>query len=159
MYGGSTNPQGERLPLPEGRFEIGKDGAGLLVVGFDGSGPSRNALAYAAGLARRDDAELVIAFVESMTSATLWFFAGSPIIPDTAADLTEDLRDELSGVGVPWRFVSVRGDTAKELETLASACMADAIVVGRSRSVWHNFGGSVAVGLAKRARRTVLIVP
>ncbi|GAA2858220.1 hypothetical protein GCM10020220_054210 [Nonomuraea rubra] len=45
--------------LPAGQFEIGKDGAGLLVVGFDGSGPSRNALAYAAGLARRDDATLL----------------------------------------------------------------------------------------------------
>lgn len=38
--------------LPEGRFETGKDGAGILVVGYDGTEPSRNALAYAAGLAR-----------------------------------------------------------------------------------------------------------
>ncbi|NUR89771.1 MAG: universal stress protein [Nonomuraea sp.] len=155
MSGSSADP----LRLPQGEFEIGKDGAGLLVVGFDGSGPSRNALAYAAGLARRDNASLLVAFVESLTSASLWFFAGSPIVPDSAADLTDDLRDELSGVGVPWRFVSVRGETARELELLASACMADAIVVGRSRSVWHTFGGSVAVGLAKRSRRTVLIVP
>ncbi|WP_160150312.1 universal stress protein [Nonomuraea solani] len=142
--------------LPAGEFEIGKDGAGLLVVGFDGTDPSRNALAYAAGLARRDNAGLLIAFVESLNSAALWFFAGSPIIPDSAADLTEDLWDELRGAGVPWRFVSVRGDTARELETLASAYMADTIVVGRARSRWR---GSVAAGLAKRARRTVLIVP
>ncbi|MGW0807135.1 universal stress protein [Nonomuraea sp. NPDC002799] len=125
-------------------------------MGFDGSGPSRNALAYAAGLARRDHAALLIAFVESLNSASLWFFAGSPIIPDSAADLTDDLRDELRGAGVPWRFVSVRGDTARELETLASAHMADAIVVGRSRSTWL---GSVAASLAKRSHRTVLIVP
>ncbi|MEV1239412.1 universal stress protein [Nonomuraea sp. NPDC050022] len=161
MFGESTDDRWEPLvgKLPSGQFEIGKDGTGLLVVGFDGSGPSRNALAYAAGLARRDNAALLIAFVETLTSATLWFFAGAPIIPDSAGDLTEDLRTELSGVGVPWRFVSVRGDTARELETLAASCMADAIVVGRSRSTWHTFGGSVAVGLAKRARRTVLIVP
>ncbi|MBF8187318.1 universal stress protein [Nonomuraea sp. K274] len=142
--------------LPAGEFEIGKDGAGLLVVGFDGSGPSRNALAYAAGLARRDQAALLVVFVESLNTAALWFFAGSPIIPDSAADLTEDLKEELRDAGVPWRFVSVRGDAARQLETLASAYMADAIVVGRSRSSW---GGSVAVGLAKRARHTVLIVP
>ncbi|MCK2214420.1 universal stress protein [Actinomadura sp. ATCC 31491] len=158
MFGGGTDPQGEPLEgrLPAGEFEIGKDGAGLLVVGFDGSDPSRNALAYAAGLARRDNAALLIAFVESLTSETLWFFAGSPIVPDTAADLTQDLKDELRGIGVPWQFVSVRGDAARELETLASTYMADAIVVGRSR---HSRFGSVAGTLAKRARRTVLIVP
>ncbi|MFC7590986.1 universal stress protein [Nonomuraea antimicrobica] len=142
--------------LPAGQFEIGKDGVGLLVVGFDGSDPSRNALAYATGLARRDDAALLIAFVESLNTATLWFFAGSPIIPDSANDLAEDLRDELRGSGIPWQFVSLRGDAARELETLASSYMADAIVVGRSRSTWR---ASVAAKLAKRARRTVLIVP
>ncbi|MEW9555969.1 universal stress protein [Nonomuraea sp. NPDC050783] len=158
MFGGSTDPGREPLEgrLPAGEFEIGKDGAGLLVVGFDGSDPSRNALAYAAGLARRDNAALLVAFVESLNSANLWFFAGSPIIPDAAADLTEDLKDELSGSGVPWQFVSLRGDAARELETLASSHMADAIVVGRSR---HPRFGSVAATLAKRARRTVLIVP
>ncbi|MER6948456.1 universal stress protein [Nonomuraea sp. NPDC000554] len=159
MFSGSTDPRWEPLAVPSGQFEIGKDGAGLLVVGYDGSDPSRNALAYAAGLARRDNASLLVAFVETLTSATLWFYAGSPIIPDSGADLSDDLRTELSGVGVPWRFVSVRGDTARELETLAAATRADAIVVGRSRSLWRTFGGSVAVGLAKRARRTVLIVP
>ncbi|GAA3121917.1 MULTISPECIES: universal stress protein [Nonomuraea] len=158
MFGSGTDPQWEPLAgrLPEGRFEIGKDGVGLLVVGFDGSGPSRNALAYAAGLARRDDAALLIAFVEALNTSTLWFFAGSPIIPDAAADLTQDLREELRGAGVPWRFVSLRGDAARELEALASTYMADAIVVGRSRSSWRR---SVAASLAKRARRTVLVVP
>ncbi|MER6574182.1 universal stress protein [Nonomuraea sp. NPDC001023] len=161
MFGGNTDPGREPLEgrLPAGQFEIGKDGAGLLVVGFDGSDPSRNALAYAAGLARRDAAALLVAFVEPINSTTLWFFAGSPVIPDSAADLTDDLRDELRGAGVPWQFVSVRGDTARELEALAGSYRADAIVVGRSRSSWHALGGSVAVGLAKRARRTVLIVP
>ncbi|WP_052422701.1 universal stress protein [Nonomuraea candida] len=167
MFGNGTDPRwwerqrdSRREPaagrLPSGRFEIGKDGAGLLVVGFDGSGPSRNALAYAAGLARRDNAALLVAFVEALNTASLWFFAGSPILPDSAADLTDDLRDELRGAGVPWQFVSVRGDTARELEALAGSYRADAIVVGRSRSSWRR---SVATTLAKRARRTVLIVP
>ncbi|MEV5326354.1 universal stress protein [Nonomuraea sp. NPDC052634] len=158
MSGSDVDPRWEPASrrLPEGQFEIGKDGAGLLVVGFDGSGPSRNALAYAAGLARRDDAVLLIAFVEALNTATLWFFAGAPIVPDSAADLTEDLRDELRGCGAPWQFVSVRGDAARELEALADTYMADAIVVGRSRSSWR---GSVAAKLAKRARRTVLVVP
>lgn len=158
MFGSGADPQWEPVAgrLPAGRFEIGKDGAGLLVVGFDGSGPSRNALAYAAGLARRDGAALLVAFVESLTTASLWFFAGSPIIPDSGADLAEDLRDELRGAGVPWQFVSLRGDPARALEALAGTYMADGIVVGRSRSPWR---GSVAAHLAKRAHRTVLVVP
>ncbi|WP_187415202.1 universal stress protein [Nonomuraea sp. PA05] len=158
MSGSGIDPQWEPVAgrLPAGRFEIGKDGAGLLVVGFDGSGPSRNALAYAAGLARRDDAALLIAFVESLNSASLWFFAGSPIIPDSASDLAGELHDELRGAGVPWQFVSLRGDPARALETLADSHMADGIVVGRSRSPWR---GSVAAHLAKRSHRTVLIVP
>jgi nucleotide-binding universal stress UspA family protein len=158
VFGIGEDPRWEPVSgrRPSGRFEIGKDGAGLLVVGFDGSGPSRNALAYAAGLARRDDAALLVAFVESLNSATLWFFAGSPVIPDSAADLRDDLREELRGAAVPWAFVSMRGDAARELETLASTYMADAIVVGRSRTPWWR---SVAAKLAKRARRTVLIVP
>ncbi|WP_157248496.1 universal stress protein [Nonomuraea typhae] len=147
------HPQGE--PLADSGFEIGKDGAGLIVVGYDGTGPSRNALAYAAGLARRDHAGLLIAFVESLTSATLWFYAGAPFVPDPAGDLAEDLREELRGLAVPWQFVAMRGDAIRALESLADASMADAIVVGRSRSMWH----SVAVGLARRSRRTVLIVP
>lgn len=152
---------GEAVPdrLPQGRFEIGKDGSGLLVVGFDGTGPSRNALAYAAGLARRENATLLIAFVEALSGATLWFFAGSPILPDLAPDFVEELRQELEPVGVPWRFVSVRGDTARELESLAAAVQADAIVVGRSRSSWRFLTGNVPHTLVKSARRTVLVVP
>ncbi|MFG2071821.1 Nucleotide-binding universal stress protein, UspA family [Nonomuraea maritima] len=149
------DPRWEPGPALSGHFEIGKDGARLLVVGYDGSEPSRNALAYAAGLARRDDAALLVAFVEALITPTLWFLAGSPIIPDSAVDLRDDLRTELVGWPVPWAFVNVRGDTARQLEALAEAYKADAIIVGRSRSSWH----SVAARLAKRARRTVLVVP
>ncbi|WP_327088380.1 universal stress protein [Nonomuraea sp. NBC_01738] len=156
MQGGTYDPR--REPLTGPGFEIGKDGAGLIVVGYDGSGPSRNALAYAAGLARRDNAGLLVAFVESLNSASLWFFAGAPYIPDSAGELAEELKSDLADCGVPWRFVSMRGDTARQLESLAEASMADAIVVGRSRSSWHVLAGSVAVGLARKARRTVLIV-
>ncbi|MFI6324630.1 universal stress protein [Nonomuraea sp. NPDC050556] len=145
--------------LPKGRFEIGKDGSGLLVVGFDGTGPSRNALAYAAGLARRENATLLIAFVESLSGAALWFFAGSPIMPDLVPDFRDELHDELGPLGVPWRFVSVRGDTARALESLAAEAQADAIIVGRSRSSWRFLTGNVPHSLVKSARRTVLVVP
>lgn len=152
---------GEAVPyhLPQGRFEIGKDGSGLIVVGFDGTGPSRNALAYAAGLARRENATLLIAFVESLSGSTLWFFAGCSIMPDLAPDFVDDLRAELRYAGVPWRYVSVRGDTARELESLAAASQADAIVIGRSRSSWRVLTGNVARSLVRHAHRTVLIVP
>ncbi|MEQ4720239.1 universal stress protein [Nonomuraea sp. B19D2] len=157
--GAVRNRQGRRRPARGGLRRIRPEPQRARVRWTASSGPPQVAdgvRTYAAGLTRRDHASLLVAFVESLNSAALWFFAGSPIIPDAAADLSEELQDELKGAGVPWQFVSVRGDAARELETLASAYMADAIVVGRSHSTWH---GSVAVGLAKRARHTVLIVP
>jgi nucleotide-binding universal stress UspA family protein len=43
-------------------FEIGTDGIGALVVGFDGSEPSQDALAFSAGAARRNGARLIIVY-------------------------------------------------------------------------------------------------
>lgn len=46
-----------------GRFELGTDGPRLVVVGVDGSRTSLRARAYAAGVARRQGARLVVAYV------------------------------------------------------------------------------------------------
>src|SRR5262245_20804660 len=48
------------LTVNAGRFELGTDGPKTLVVGVDGSTTSLRAGAYAAGLARRQGAHLVI---------------------------------------------------------------------------------------------------
>jgi len=52
-------------------FEIGTDGIGGLAVGFDGSGPSHDALAFSAGIARRNGAGLTVVYVIDPGAETL----------------------------------------------------------------------------------------
>lgn len=142
-------------------FEIAKDGVGELVVGFDGTDPSIDALAFATGLARRERARLIVAFVASPSMF-------SPLAPDPGAwESIDAVGDELRGraaealedLGLPWRFERRRGDIAHELEALAEQAKADAIVVGRSSSKVSRLLGSVAAGLLRTSRRPVIVVP
>ena len=58
-----------------GAFELGTDGPKVILVGVDDSVTSLRAGAYAAGLARRQGARLVIVYVEqhsAMYGAAAW---------------------------------------------------------------------------------------
>ena len=142
-------------------FEIAKDGVGELVVGFDGTDPSIDALAFAAGLARREQARLIVAFVAapSMFSSLAPDPGAWDAIESVAGELKERAAEGLADVGVPWRFEQRRGDVAHELEDLAERAKADAIVVGRSSSKVSRLLGSVAAGLLRTSRRPVIVVP
>ena len=142
-------------------FEIAKDGVGDLVVGFDGTDPSADALAFATGLARREQARLIIAFVGSTTMF-------SSLSPDPGGwesidAIADELRERVAGVlgdfPVSWRFEQRRGEVAHELEALAEETKADAIVVGRSSSKVSRLLGSVAASLLRGSRRPVIVVP
>lgn len=150
-------PELERAPRPG--FEIGKDGTTVLVVGFDGSEPSRNALAYAAGLARREHARLLIAFVQPMVEAIAYPGICIPPQDETDGELRTEIERELEGLSVRWTCVFSRGDAVHELERLATENRADAIVVGRSHSRLRAVTGSVSGRLARRAAHTVIVVP
>lgn len=134
-----------------------------VIAGYDGSGPARNALAYAAGLARRLSRPLLIVYVttpgvycEPLTGQVV----GLP--RDTDA-LERWLLSELDQVADPGELeVHVRtrrGSPARELGAMASEFSADALVIGAPRRFWHHVAGSVPSWLARHASCPVIVVP
>lgn len=143
-------------------FEIGKDGLGGIVVGMDGSPASFHAAAWAAGLARRERARLVLVYVEAVGGVAYWSPMGVAVASEAAESLVEELKQEvvshLKWVDIDWDFVHHRGDPAVGLEQVAEQYRADLIVVGRSRRR-GGLLGTVPATLVVEAVRPVVVVP
>ncbi|GAA0479754.1 universal stress protein [Streptomyces sp. NPDC046215] len=149
--------------LPTG-FERGTDGPKVIVVGVDGSDPSWRAAAYAAGLARRQNALLAVVYVQP-------FLAGGAALGAPVAELTEEVAEDLLAeirataerlrgtFAVRWEFHTFHGDPYSGLVRAADELTADAVVVGASEQAGHRIVGSVAVRLVKAGRWPVTVVP
>jgi nucleotide-binding universal stress UspA family protein len=148
------------VPEAQPGFEIGKDGLTAILVGVDGGGPAINAAAWAAGLARRDRARLLLAYVEPLTSPAYW----SPMAVSATSDapFVDQIRNAaarfLEPQGVQWELVHHRGDAAHGLEAIAEQVRADCIVIGRSHDGTGPLG-SVARALINLATRPVVVIP
>jgi len=146
------------------RFERGTDGPKVIVAGLDGSESSMRAAAYAAGLARRQNAMLALVYVQPVMAAGAAL--GAPV-SDTTEEVAEGLVSEIRSAterlkdiwNVRWEFHTFRGDPYNGLVTAADELKADAVVVGASESAGHRFIGSVAVRLVKAGRWPVTVVP
>jgi|SRR5215469_15016096 len=134
-----------------------------VVVGYDGTGSARHALAYAAGMARRLSRPLLIVYVaspgvycEPLTGQVVG------IIRDNES-LERWLLTELDQFADPAELdVHVRtrrGNAARELAAVATDFSADALVIGAPRQFWHHFAGSVSGWLARHASCPVIVVP
>jgi nucleotide-binding universal stress UspA family protein len=134
-----------------------------IVVGVDGSDTSWRALAMAIGVARRwEGCTIRILYVSQVPVSAQLGAIALPISPlagaNEAGELKQAVSDELSRYSVAGEFNERSGDVARELETLAEACHADLIVVGRSRHPALHLGGVPRRVLAM-GRRPVLVVP
>jgi nucleotide-binding universal stress UspA family protein len=146
-----------------GSFELGTDGPTSILVGLDGSPTSMRAAAYAAGLARRQRARLVVVYVGKVggmpAAAALAAGAVDAAIDEIGAELRRQVEQAAAERGIDAVFMAARGDPYSEIRRIAGELRADAVVVGASATAGHRFVGSLAVRLVKAGQWPVTVVP
>lgn len=134
-----------------------------IIVGYDGSSTSRNALAYAVGMARRLMRPLLIVHVRSVTltnpthSAQVYGVAGG--LAGLERWLLTELDETLDRAGLEIHIRTRRGHPARELATAAAEHSADALVIGAPARHWLRLARSVPGWLARHAHCPVVVVP
>lgn len=141
----------------------------LVVVGFDGSEPSKRALQSAKRLIAGRLGSLVVVFVARVPGT-------AAMSPSALGEIRYSLEAEarqlaatlpsLLGDEQRWRFESRDGDVAEQLMLVAreeaSSFGPDAaviLVVGKASSRLHHYLGSVPVGLVRHECFPVVVVP
>ncbi len=150
-----------------GSFELGTDGPTVILVGIDGSPTSLRAGAYAAGLARRQRARLVVVYVgpvASMAAAVPGAGAAAAVsqreaFSETSDDLRRQVEEAAQERGISITYVARRGDPFAELGHVAEQVRAEAVVVGASAKAGHRLVGSLAVRLVRAGKWPVTVVP
>jgi nucleotide-binding universal stress UspA family protein len=152
--------------VPAGEFELGTDGPSAILVGMDDTVTATRALAYAAGLARRQHARLIVIYVESMSGPVAAAPGGAALMAaeataheEIAASLRERVENAGQELGITVTFVARAGDPFTEIKRVANETRADAIVVGASAKAGHKLVGSLAVRLVRQGKWPVTVVP
>lgn len=135
---------------------------GAVVVGFDGSRSSERALAYGAGMARRQDCGLVIVHVAPQPTVVL---AGCqpPTLMERSGKSATTLAGELSEGGqldgLTWVLLERNGDVCRELASVCAECRANALVVGATHGRIRRSLLSVSGRLNRMTRQLLVVVP
>ena len=144
-------------------FELGTDGPKHILVGVDGSETSMRAAAYAAGLARRQGAELIVLYVKTVSATSVAAPETVAAMTQNQVDIAEELRQSISEnaprLGLSVELVVRDGNPYAELLRLAEERRVDAIVVGASMQAGHKLVGSLASKLVRRAAWPITVVP
>ncbi|WP_315987028.1 universal stress protein [Actinomadura sp. HBU206391] len=147
----------------EESYEFWTDGPRVIVAGVDGSTTSMRAGSYAAGLARRQNARLVIVYVAGRSSLADMAPGGALVTEQTMDEIADDLRREITDgaarLGVRAEFIVTHGDPLSELARIADEVHADGVVVGVSEKIGHRLVGSLAVRLVRIGHWPVTVVP
>jgi nucleotide-binding universal stress UspA family protein len=144
-----------------------RGGGRTVVVGLVDSDSAWRAAAYAVGLARRQDALLVVVHVlpahpTAMLAGLNWMLAADDLA--VARHLEHRLAVGLAGtLGLPsprWEFHILRAaDVVSGLAETADGLRADTVVIGASRGLRRRLFGSPGVRLVRTGRWPVIVVP
>jgi nucleotide-binding universal stress UspA family protein len=129
-------------------------GPSVVLAGYDRSDASSHALSYAAGLAARAGARLVVLNVNE--SQALDCATG---LRACVQDVAEEVSQVMAGCPTGCEVTIDIGDPASVIQRVASELHADLIVVGQSRHRWMHPFGSVPARLAQHSEQPVLVVP
>lgn len=144
-------------------FELGTDGPTTMLVGVDGSDTSMRAAAYAAGLARRQGAKLIVLFVKSSASMSIAVPETTSAMNQSQDEIAAELQKEIDAnaprLGLNVELVVRDGNPYAELLRLAEERRVDAIVIGASMQAGHKLVGSLASKLVRNAHWPVTVVP
>ncbi len=167
---GKRQQRDDAVPAPQQRGDLQRRRAGEVfrldhpvIVGYNGSGSSRNAMAYAAGVAMRLNRPLLILYVCS-TGVYCEPLTGQVVgVPRDTEALERWLLAELDqvtgGAQIEAHVRTRRGSPARELAAAAAEFGADALVIGAPEHLWRRIAGSVPGWLARHARCPVIVVP
>ncbi len=152
--------------MEQGEFELGTDGPSAILVGVDDSVTGLRAAAYAAGLARRQRARVLMVYVAPISGAALTSSAG-PAVLAAENEAHDEIAKELAAradlmvreLGISVTFTHAYGDAYQQITRIAEESRADAIVVGASLSAGHRLLGSLAVRLVRAGKWPVTVVP
>lgn len=133
----------------------------LIVVGMDGSAPSRRALAWATELAGTLGAEVVVGHALGLLELRPAGSGHATEADRRAAAVTrlDEWCGPLRAAGVPHRVRVVDGSPAPALLALAAEVRADLIVVGPRGEDAHRELGSTSHELVARSPVPVVVVP
>jgi len=139
------------------------DGPRLILVGVDGSETSLRAGAYAAGLARRQGARLVILYVPTTSSMIGLAPGGAGLAAEARLDSTRELQrlveEGAAYYAIPVTLEVRHGDPYTEFAHIADELRADSVVVGASMHAGHRLIGSLGVKLVRAGKWPVTVVP
>jgi nucleotide-binding universal stress UspA family protein len=140
-----------------------RDGPDVLLVGIDGSDTSLRAGAYAAGMARRQRARLVVLYVRPFSAAAGMSAGAASSMQEAhdsvAAEMRQTAEEQGARLGIDIVFIVRDGNPFTEIVRLAGEIQADAVIVGASTKAGHRFVGSLAVHLVRASRWPVTVVP
>jgi nucleotide-binding universal stress UspA family protein len=134
----------------------------LIMVSFDGSSASARAVAYAAGVARRQRHRLLV--VNLVDALLLAGFPGSSQETQALADLlgadaAEEIANLIGDTDLHWQLVHARGDPFTELVRVADRQNADAVITSAPRATSWPRRRSLPTRLARLNQWPVTVVP